>query len=48
MEAADEGKPPALEVEVRAHNATEDSVFLKSFVPQNLREVLNPEQEVER
>ena len=30
------------------HKATEDSVFLKSFIPQNLREVLNPAQEVER
>ena len=48
VEAADEGKPSALEEEAHAHKATEDSVFLKSFIPQNLREVLNPEQEVER
>ena len=42
MEAADESKPSALEEEAHAHKATEDSVFLKSFIPQNLREVLNP------
>ena len=30
------------------HKAMEDSVFLKRFIPQNLGEVLNPGQEVER
>jgi RIO kinase 1 len=47
-EAADDNKPSALEEEAHAHKATEDSVFLKSFIPRNLGEVLNPEQEVER
>ena len=46
--AADDSKPFALEEEAHAHKATEDSVFLKSFIPQNLGEVLNPEREVER
>ena len=30
------------------HKATEHQVFLKRFIPQNLGEVLNPGQEVER
>jgi RIO kinase 1 len=47
-EAANDSKPSALEEEAHAHKATEDSVFLKSFIPRNLDEVLNPEQEVER
>lgn len=48
VEAADDNKPSALEAEAHAHKATEDSVFLKSFIPRNLGEVLNPEQELER
>ena len=48
VEAADDSKPSVLEEEAHAHKATEDSVFLKSFIPRNLGEVLNPEQEVER
>jgi len=48
VEAEDDSKPSALEEEAHAHKATEDSVFLKSFIPRNLGEVLNPEQEVER
>ena len=48
VEVADDSKPSALEEEAHAHKATEDSVFLKSFIPRNLGEVLNPEQEVER
>jgi RIO kinase 1 len=47
-ETAEDNKPFALEEEAHAHKATEDSVFLKSFIPRNLGEVLNPEQEVER
>ncbi len=47
-EATDDSKPSVLEEEAHAHKATEDSVFLKSFIPRNLGEVLNPEQEVER
>jgi hypothetical protein len=43
MEAADESTPSALEEEALVQNkATEDSVFLKRFIPQNLGEVLNP------
>ena len=47
LNAADESKPSALEEEALAHTATEDSVFLKRFIPQNCGEVLNLEQEVE-
>ena len=48
VEAAGDSKPSALEEEAHAHKATEDSVFLKTFIPRNLGEVLNPEQELER
>ena len=47
-EAADDSKLFALEEEAHAHKAAEDSVFLKSFIPRNLGEILNPEQELER
>ena len=47
LNTPDESKPSALEEEALAHKATEDSVFLKSFIPQNRGEVLNREQEVE-
>ena len=48
MEATDDSKLSVLEEEAHAHKAMEDSVYLKSFIPRNLGEVLNPEQEVER
>ena len=48
MEAADESEPSALEEEAPVHKATEDLVFLKRFIPQNVGEDLNPGQEVER
>jgi RIO kinase 1 len=44
-ETANDSKPSVLEEEAHALKATEDSVFLKSFIPRNLGEVLNPERE---
>ena len=46
-EAADESKPSALE-ESPCAQGNGGLGTLEEFIPQNLREVLNPEQEVER